>query len=42
VGFGRLVPRQSGGRMAAADWAIGDHHPVGMWFAKKGDIFELE
>jgi len=28
--------------MAAADWAIGDHHPVGISFAKKRDIFELE
>jgi hypothetical protein len=27
-----------GGRLGT----IGDHHPVGIWFAKKGDIFELE
>ena len=39
-GFRSPRPRPSGGRMAAADWAM--HHPVGMWFAKKGDIFELE
>jgi len=36
VGFARLVPRPSGGGR------LGDHLPVGISFAKKGDIFELE
>jgi hypothetical protein len=27
---------------ATAEWVIGGHHPVGIWLAKKGDIFELE